>query len=179
MGLDIRYYKNITKLDCVFDADGEPLDAATKAPLSEKHFWACVNPHFPERADGLDSKSCYSYEESEGFRAGSYSGYNHWRETLAQIAGYPAIEDERHGVVTKRHDKGAYVAGNGPFFELIWFSDCEGIIGPKTSAKLAKDFATFSDAVAASATDEWFKEKYAEWKTAFETAAQNGAVRFH
>lgn len=29
---------------------------------------------------------------------------------------------------------------DAPFFELIHFSDCEGVIGPKTSLKLYNDF---------------------------------------
>ena len=115
-----------------------------------------------------------------GFRAGSYSGYNHWREKLAEIAGYPSIETDRFGSGLKemRHDAGAREAGSGPFYELIWFSDCEGIIGPITSAKLARDFADFQ-AKADAVEDDYWREKYGKWRQAFEMAAEEGAVDFH
>ena len=68
-----------------------------------------------------------------------------------------------------------------PFFELIHFSDCEGIIGPKISAKLAKDFADNQAKADVYRVDEasWFREKYSDWRRAFEMAADNGAVEFH
>jgi hypothetical protein len=179
MGLDISYYKNIRKLDCVFDADGEPIDPKTRVPIECDHFSAYVNIHFPQQAEGLEDKAVYLYDERFGFRAGSYYGYNQWRETLARIAGYSAKLSERHGATSLRHDAGAWKAKSGPFHELIHFSDCEGSIGAKVSAKLAADFAAFQPAVDASATDDYFKERYGMWRTAFETAAQNGAVDFH
>jgi hypothetical protein len=75
-----------------------------------------------------------------------------------------------------------------PFVELICFSDCEGSIGPETSAKLAKDFADYEEQAR-----EWAKDRYADWhdefdwwfskyenfKRAFELAAQGGFVMFH
>ncbi len=69
------------------------------------------------------------------------------------------------------------------FRELIHFSDCEGFIGPKTSAKLAADFAAWRDSAAAMAAQidqgRWHLEKYNEWARAFETAAKGGVVKFH
>ena len=63
-----------------------------------------------------------------------------------------------------------------PFYELINFSDCEGFIGPKTSAKLAKDFAAWQEKAGERG---WFSEKYAQWRAAFELAANGGVVQFH
>lgn len=176
MGLDITYYRNLAKLDCVFDADGEPIDAGTRQPLEDAHR-LYLNPDFPKQADGIDGM--YSGEAVEGFRAGSYSGYNQWREQLAELAGYPATDHDSYGRTRKRHDAGAWAAESGPFHELIHFSDCEGTIGPETSAKLAKDFADFQQR-ADSFGDDYWREKYAAWRKAFETAArENGAVSFH
>ena len=65
-------------------------------------------------------------------------------------------------------------------FIVIDFTDSGGVIGPIVSAKLAKDFAQFSDAAkAADAGDSWYFENYCKWQQAFELAADAGAVDFH
>lgn len=171
MGLDITYYREIKKLDAVFNDDGAPVDAKTGIPI-EDFYWAIPNPHY-DRSDGI-APGPYHYEDSDGFRAGSYSGYSSWRNQLAKLAGYKE-EESRDGY---GFSMGAWKADSGPFWELINFSDCEGTIGPKTSAKLAMDFANFQE-MANAHEDEWFRDLYAEWRTAFETASNNGAVSFH
>lgn len=180
MGLDITYYKNLTLIDCVFDRDGEPIDAKTREPITVEYVQLYANPAFPNHANGVEDKGVYHYEASGEFRAGSYGGYNQWRECLAKLAGYPIAERESHGVIQKRHDAGAWAAKAGPFWELINFSDCEGVIGPAISHKLAKDFAEFATNPARYAQSAYkFSELYDDWQEAFQTAAQNGAVRFH
>jgi hypothetical protein len=77
-----------------------------------------------------------------------------------------------------RHDAAAWGMSEGPFWELIHFSDCEGTIGPEVSAKLAQDFARYQDQADAH-PDERFRDLYATWRTAFEMASQGGAVDFH
>jgi len=171
MGLDITYYSNLKKIDCAFDDDGEPIGVID-------YFQAYVNPDFPGRADEIENKAVYSYDESDGFRAGSYSGYNAWRESLAKLAGYPEIDTEKIGIPCKRHDAGAWKAASGPFWEMIYFSDCEGVIGAAVSAKLADDFAKFQP-LADSHPEEWFRNLYAQWFTAFNVASNSGAVSFH
>lgn len=180
MGLDITACKNITFVDCVYDVNGEPIDPTTRAPLSDDIRQVNINRDFRERADDLSDGAAFSAEKSMGFRAGSYSGYNWWREELAKLAGYQETKDDDSGTRdgTMRHDAGAWKATSGPFWELILFSDCEGCIGPKTSAKLAKDFADFQERADAN-PDNRFKELYTEWREAFEMAAQNGLVDFH
>jgi hypothetical protein len=172
MGLDISAYSELEKIDSV-DEDGELVipgkGYAYRLPnvttLSD-------SPVFPQQAEHYANTpySAYSYKEAVEFRAGSYSGYNNWRHLLAKLAGY-SDEDAFRGL-----------AKNRPFNELVNFSDCEGIIGPKTSAKLAKDFAAFDEAARKWPNDQdcaWFYEKYAEWHKAFVLAANNGAVEFH
>lgn len=176
MGLDITYYRNLKKLDVVFDKSGRAIDPVTREFL-DYDFDAYSNPDFPEHIAGVE-EGYYAAERGGGFRAGSYGGYNQWREELAKLAGYPSRPEERYGRVEERHDRGAQEAGQGPFFELIYFSDCEGTIGPKFSAKLAKDFSDYQ-AKADGHTDEYWRDKYTEWRKAFEFAANNGAVSFH
>lgn len=137
--------------------------------LVDKYVKLYVHPDFPNQADDIEDRRAYSYDEDNifSFRAGSYSGYNRWRDMLANMAGYG---DARTLWKNPRP---------GPFSELVNFSDCEGVIGPKTSAKLAKDFAEYQH-VADNLTDsDYFKTKYAEWRKAFEIASDGGVVIFH
>lgn len=154
MGLDITYHAHMQPADA--GASGDDYD----------HFHAYVNPAFPEVADGIVDEQLYRGIESGGFRAGSYGGYNVWRDQLAVLAGYESAK-----AVWANPEP-------GPFVELINFSDCEGIIGPRTSAKLAADFAAFQKKADAH-EDDWFRSRYAEWRKAFETAADSGCVEFH
>jgi hypothetical protein len=64
-----------------------------------------------------------------------------------------------------------------PFYELINFSDCEGIIGPEVSTKLYNDFVKFE--VVAKNEEEYFYRKYKDWMKAFKVASNKGVVSFH
>ena len=71
-----------------------------------------------------------------GFRAGSYSGYNRWRENLSMSI---------HGVMPSIIWNSPEKYAGKEFFEIINFSDCEGCFGPKFSAKLHADFVNNRD----------------------------------
>lgn len=116
----------------------------------------------PDRADGLVDGLYRVSGASHSFRAGSYSGYNKWREMLADIAGY--------GTAKRVWDN---PNASGPFVELIDYSDCEGFIGPRTSAKLAEDCARL---VAGGAAKEL--PGIEDWAEAFRIAAGHGVVKF-
>ena len=160
MGLDITAYRKIIRIE---------LPEGTE-PYNYRAFTACLNGDFPGRADDITDGAVYLKSEEFHFRAGSYSGYGEWRRRLAGLAGYVDPEAVWNGGVA-----------TGPFFELINFSDCEGIIGTSVSAKLAKDFADHEHAALGvdGPDSEWFVAKYAEWKKAFEIAADGGCVDFH
>ncbi len=120
----------------------------------------------------------YDYTEQtkmHSFRGGSYSGYNWWRRHLCQFA----LDEDPEDVWADAE----YYEGK-PFYEIIDFSDCEGHIGTKVSAKLAKDFREHSDKAAEYATTipdgegEYWLATYMEFLEAFELAAQNGVVQF-
>lgn len=172
MGLGVIAYEHIIKADGneAFDETGEVRDG---------WFQIHVNNSFPGREDRL--KHLHAYRSVGGvirFRAGSYGAYNGWREQLAELAGWPRTTHVLFGVDDHCYTAGAWSAAGGPFWELINFSDCEGVIGPATSAKLAKDFSDFQEKVDLH-PDEWFKKKYSEWRKSFELAANNGVVVFH
>lgn len=114
------------------------------------------------------------------FRAGSYSGYNAWRQRLCRLALGVDCGDV--------WDSPDLYAGK-PFVELIDFSDSNGFIGPEASSKLRSDFVRFAGEVEKglkkgkeggnlSEDDEWFAESYRDWQKAFSLAADGGVVIF-
>lgn len=174
MGLDISAYGRLVK------APAHIIDQCDGSDCPDGFVRFYSNSDFPGRDAGIEDMAVYAFASSTGFRAGSYSGYNLWRDELAKLAGYPAVRpDESEGaVVPHLHARGAWLTDTGPFYELIQFSDCEGAIGPTVSAKLARDFAEYQ--LKADAHQEsWFRDLYGKWRNAFELAADGGAVSFH
>lgn len=155
MGLDITSYRNIKKesVKGYCDEDGYSNDWT--------EFFTHHSPDYFQHL-GIDSQYWYSYEDCIRMRAGSYSGYSTWREKLSVFAQ------------TLPRDSEGYI----PFYELIMYSDCEGVIGTECSIKLANDFKTY-DIDACSMLDEYSYRKYKEWREMFEFASENGAVKFH
>lgn len=165
MGLDITAYQGLKVTGATQEDDSEVVQ-----------FWA--NTDFPGREEGLSVDAYYAYEDSFKFRAGGYGGYNAWRNTLAKVAGYPESEVTSYGLPMKTYCAACWSGAQGPFAELINFSDCEGVIGPVVAKKLAADFAEFEEK-ARNEFDERGFVRYHDFKTAFEMAADNGAVAFH
>lgn len=155
MGLDIAVFTNIKK--CADD------EAAFWFPDLDK------NP----QSDGLSG--AYTGEEADSFRAGSYSGYNAFRDTLSVI-----LQGE------KDHHAWSRVANEGytkPFDLLINFSDCDGVIGPTSSKKLAQAFEDhledWTEFTKNDEDGEYLLDKYLKWMAAFQTAGDNnGCILF-
>lgn len=171
MGLDITAYSRLVEeANPELEEDGQLVD--------ENLIRLWENPDFQGRLDGLKGNGVYRTSgECGGFRAGSYGGYTAWREELARIAGYEPGQIEIHGKPRSSYCAKPWAGASGPFSEQINFSDCEGTIGPVVSAKLAKDYAEFLPF--AEAVGGRFLELYLDWKSAFELAADQGAVIFH
>lgn len=178
MGLDIRAFSKLKRIDAAFDDEGEPIDPVTCESV-DYDLRVYINPDFPGRCNLADN-GIYTAEANFCFCAGSYGWYNRWRDELARIAGYPAKQVDRYGSgrIETRYDQSAFEADGGPFWELIWFSDCEGIIGSEIAKKLHNDFIEFQ-AKADASPELGFRERYANWRKAFELAADDGAVEFH
>lgn len=175
MSIQITAYTQIRKRSDVIAGEDYAIDPETKQELP--HLWlACLNSHFPGRADKVEHGAYYEYSQRvEGISLG-YGGYNKWRNELAKLAGWPLVPDE--GDSAKRsHAASAWAATSGPFWELINFADNEGVIGGKVCAKLAKDFAEFQSKADAH-PDEYFREGYNSMRRAFEAAADTGAIDF-
>lgn len=157
MGLDVSAYRKI-----------EPVECGRYDECYPAHINLHVTGDFPVHADGLRS-GCYVGETFDGpLPSRSYSGYNRWREWLSRAALGVTPEEV--------WDDPEQFAGR-PFCELINFSDCEGVIGTQTSAKLAKDFKDHREII--KDADAFDAQTFLEFLTAFEFASDNGAVVFH
>lgn len=163
MGLDITAWEFIKELpphersdDCY---EGDPPHVSLYAgdfPISEK---------------GLEVGRCYAVSgEALGWRAGSYSGYGEWRnwlsETMLGVEAPVVWNDEAWQ--------------DAPFYELIHYSDCEGLIGPEVCAKLAADFDNNRDKLPERSLPWlWYLDLYEQWSQGFHLAANHGCVVFH
>ena len=180
MGLALYAYNNLKKLDVVFDSYGEPIDPFTRSEIDGEYIQVYISHYFPTQADGLVDRGVYSYGSKMNGWSGAYSAYSRWRETLAKFAGYtPVLHEFIPGCKASErlsYQVGAFEDESGPFYELICFSDCDGVIGAKTSAKLAKDFALYEDK--AKQVDEVFYSAYDKIRKCFEFASEDGVVCF-
>src|SRR5262245_11739489 len=161
MGLDVTYMQNAEFVGKFDEIDEE-------AAWEQGLHLCWPNKDFPKHAESL-VEGYYKGAGVSTFRAGSYSGYNRWRELLSETV---------HGMTPHEIWTAADGAYEGyAFIELIHFSDCEGIIGPLTSASLAQDFNDFSSKI-----KEWGSYDitlYQNFMRAFNVAAINGIVQFH
>ena len=170
-GLDVTAYGKLTPVPAPrLGKDGEP--------VGEREL-RLEPADFPERFAGLAAGRVYRYAETYSFRAGSYSGYNAWRNELAKLAGYgqtPARSLD--GQTELRYDATVWKLKKGPFWELIDFSDAEGVIGPAACKRVHQDFLQYR-AAAAAHPDDYFRVSYEDWMKAFAMCANGGAIVFH
>ena len=163
MGLDIRVYQHLSKISQPYQGELNRL--------------VVNNPTlFRGRELPLEDGATYEGGCVLTFSAGPYSTYNHWREKLAEIVGYKPVMYDDSRSKRSRCDAGAWACTSGPFWELINFSDCEGVLGPEVCRKLAKDFADYST-IAELETRE-FTDLYVLFAEAVTLASHNGAVKF-
>ncbi len=183
MGLDISYYSNLKIVGPKTDEDSDyDYVIAYNAKCFEYQFGSL--------------KRDYLYEETVNsqygdFSAGAYSSYNQWRNDLAKMLGYKGAKEvwndisfDTYKKFNLRKDKLDSISGDivdkvKPFYELINFSDTEGIIGSEISKKLYQDFVDFNDTAKSYTNYNSFYDKYLEWLEAFKIASENGAVEFH
>lgn len=153
------------------------------------------NPHFLKQAEGIKEgyyKCKFSEEEISlinkakktnsfpeypknyrGFDHLNCGLYNEWRAILSKLV---VGED----ILKKGKNESGFK--DKPFFEILNFSDCEGIIGPKTSKKLFGDFIKYEEKAKEYSSDtsnEGFYDNYKKWKEIFELASsEKGVVCF-
>lgn len=157
MGLDIRAFKRLKEVkNPKFDEYVELIDYENQWQPGAGMEWS--ESVWPGKGKPIAPKSVYEWEDCYCFRAGSYSGYNWWRDCLNEFSG------------------------NVAFQELIDFADNEGVIGSELSKKLYEDFHIYHDKAKEYSekisNGSWWFEKYCEWERAFEMAKDDGAVEF-
>lgn len=172
MGLGVSFYKNVS---LATDIEPELLEGSV-GDIHERfdatdYVYLCpaictmydeVFPNHNSLSTGVYDAECTS-----SLTLKSYSGYNNWRNELAIMVGYASAKD-----CQQNHTQ-------GPFYELIYFSDCEGIINGPIVDKLHKDFVEYEHK-AKESDDIYFSRYYQEWLDALESiVGQNGLIYFH
>ena len=119
----------------------------------------------------MDNGDYYKTEGSEeyDFRAGSYSSYGDFRREIA--------ETFLNSTPVKVWSSPQSYEGQ-PFYELVDFSDCEGVIGPEVCAKLHKDFVDGRKKFVEEVQSDWSVERYDTWTKALEIAKEDGVIIF-
>lgn len=123
---------------------------------------------FAERGDDLVEDAWYwGSGATFTFLAGSYLGYGAWQSRLCEF-----VHGMTHDEFWKLEDAAGKV-----FAELLNYAGNEGVIGPKTSAKLAADFEAWHERFVQE-NDEYDVRVYVNFMRAFQIAKDTGAVRF-
>lgn len=192
MGLDITAYSHLSSVGkhtddwCNLEDDHGDL----------MHIQAFAYDSFPESFRGLPilgpprgrsgdllDGGCYvrtDQTQTLGFHAGSYGGYGIWRRDLARQFNPRGAEQQRipgtWGMVPLEPEI------DKPFYEIIWFADNEGCIGPDAAADLLVDFREYAETYAPEGDGNYlgyYREKYRNWTRACELAAHGGLISFH
>lgn len=180
MGLDVTAYSHLAPVgkhtgDGWCDLEDEHGDLAHIRAFAYDSFPASFAgiPILGKRYGNFLDGGCYARTdktEEHHFAAGSYHGYGLWRTNLARQFN-PGVDDD--GMPDPAL----------PFYELIWFADNEGCIGPDAAVHLLDDFRVHQAVyVPCMGTGEGIGGrplKYDDWMRAFELAADGGLVRFH
>lgn len=165
MGLDITAYSHLKPVGKHTEGwceDENHVNAFAYLPFTASFRGIPVT----DTDDQFINGGCFEVTDStvtHGFQAGSYGGYNRWREDLSKQFNPSAVPF-------------------APFYELIYFADNEGTIGPDAARDLLADFTEHADRYVPPGDDEfagYYREKYQDWTRACELAADGGLIQFH
>lgn len=160
MGLDITAYSNLesvghTVLPWCEDEDHIETYTYDSFPRSFKGIAVT------ETSDDLLHGGCFratEITETYSFAAGSYGGYNRWRADLQEQFNPNQLTGK-------------------PFYELIWFADNEGVIGPEAAAELLHDFHKYDASYFSSSLR--CRQVFDDFAKAAALAADHGLIQFH
>ena len=107
----------------------------------------------------------------------SYGGHSMFRNALRVIGEWDMLSGW----------EGIQSQADKPFYELVNFSDCEGVLGPIACANLYEDFVEYADRAQSyfafeaetSEYGDWRWEHYQSWMRSFEITRDTGFVDFH
>lgn len=170
MGLDAYAFTRVKKYEGPME-EGEPIDNDGNY---ERLGW---NMDCFKGREAPLTEGWYEFESCTDAFHGGYLSYNHWREMLAELAGWPASRVSGEISEAHVHTGSAWRADGGLFWELLNFADNEGTLGPDVCKKLLGDFDRF-ETKAAEHPDEWFRRCYEQFHKAVRAAADGGAIKF-
>ena len=172
MHLDITAYQSLKLIKTITNDNDDYINSQTG--LIEKNIvkihsrynrWKQIYP--------LQVNATYRYQKEKYCLTISYTEYDLWRDRLAKVAGYPPVKS----IDGERYDISAFSANEGKFYELIHFTDCDGVIGQQAIQKLLIDFNRQN--IDDIEDIDNFKEKYSMIWDAFKFAKDDGLVQFH
>jgi len=158
MGLSVSVYKNVKLTESEEDHDFQ-----VYLPFEG----------WKNKIKNLVQDGFYEGERESGYVQYSYSSHSRFREDLVKIMGREDLimEDGRINWDLLIEEKEL------PFYELIWFSDCEGCLDHETSSIIYDDFLEWKEKAI-----EYFNrinplnEKYLDWLQAFKSGKEEGSV---
>lgn len=182
MGLDIRGYSRVRLIE-----------VSTSDNIECKYEWMddnnidgvipYLNLDFLSHCVGLQD-GVYTYDTCESGGSRSYSGWSNFREVLAKSVGYVPMsvkdvpndwsEYEKTGFLLRPHQARVFNVEEGTLFELINFSDCEGVINTEMCKKIYKDLQSV-DHLELDERDQWLLYKLIQ---AFKAGSDDGFVTF-
>lgn len=151
MGLDITAYKDIKIIE---NKEPEYYFSSSDFPQSNM-------PNLEDKEIQID------FKEEFDFRAGSYSGYNLFRNELCISANNIKAEE-----LWDLKDESL------KFYWLINFTDCDGYIGTSYCSILYEEFCKYEEDVKLKLND-YFHQTYDNFKESFRLGRDNGLVSFH
>lgn len=171
MGLRIVAYTQMEEvLWPMFDDEGYPIGENVWLPGLDMR---ASEPFWPGWAAPLQYWKVYKYKFYKIHEIGSYNDYTvHFRRPMLGLIGLPMPED----VCYPEH-----IEPGVPFYELLCFSDCDGVIGAKVARKLLQNFIHWHQQAQAYAQThgyDFMLEVYEKIYALMRLAAKNGALKF-
>ncbi len=166
MGLDCRAFERVE----LVNATSKPTPEEWEQYEDDALVWLGNGPAFAQRNGGLVDGFYRWSGGTEGWRAGSCSGYGAIRKVVCRLALGVNAES-----VWEHPDR---FAGR-PLVELIEFTDCDGFLGPEVCARLAEQSDSLphiTDALRSQA--DWWAEVWEQFVAGFKLAAHHGALVF-
>ncbi len=170
MGLDISVYSSWTP----YDGEVKDWDHAEEIMMTGIDLTHVYNMEgFASRAKGMPEWVVAKFVDS--FRAGSYGGYNRFRDTLCRaLHGFGA--KALWAMVDEELETHA-------MWQILHFSDCEGVLGTEVCRTLHAELEEHWDKVTAYFAQlddgDYYQGLLGTWRDAFKAASAEGFIGFH
>ena len=184
MGLDITAYGKVKFVECS-DSDEIECKWAWGEDKGLGDFTVTfINEYFPLHSEGLLS-GVYTYDDCVYGGSWGYSRWSNFRNELARIAGYTPMTEEDSPEEWDNYTKSNFLSNpyqarvfnveGGTLFELINFSDCDGVINTTVCKKIYKDLLSVTPEFEFPHQQNQFKSLLSAFKLASE---EEGFVTF-